>query len=74
MALPKRIDSRAFVMFRMVLAEICSLIRQLDQIEAEVKAGGLRRFRHHRQSLIFRTGLVDLQVGIFPKTDEALEV
>ena len=37
-ALPIPIDSKAVVMFRMVLAEIRSLIRQRDQIEAEAEA------------------------------------
>lgn len=37
-ALPVPIDSRAIAMFRMVLAEIRSLIRQRDAIEAEAEA------------------------------------
>ena len=38
MALPIPIDSRAVAMFRMVLAEMRSLIRQRDQIEGEAEA------------------------------------
>jgi transposase len=37
-ALPVPIDSKAVVMFRMVLAEMRSLIRQRDSIEAEAEA------------------------------------
>jgi transposase len=80
--LPVALDSPAIGMFRMVIAEGRSLIRQRHEIEAQAhtaltnnadyqrlrqlpgigpihamtilaEAGGLRRFRHHRQSLKF---------------------
>ena len=64
--LPVQPDSDAVRMFRLVLAEGRSLIRQRDIIEARAVAGDLRRFRHHRQVLKFcGRDLATVQSGMF---------